>query len=508
MTDPNDNVSPSDDWVERMVELDRAVRSTLRSTPADDGSDLTEAQKLMANLQLMHSPLLKGVFRSPATGIPVRIGRYEIQRMLGAGGFAVVYQSRDQRLNRDVAVKIPLPPGLLNPDARQRFVQEAQLAAQLDHPHIVPAYEAGEDGPVPFIAYAYCSGPTLAQWLKENGPVSAASAATLMVSLADAVAYSHDQGILHRDLKPANVLLFPTRHATDQQFPFIPKLADFGLAKLMESAAADTGSSVILGTPLYMAPEQIEATHSSSGTATDVYGLGGILYELLTGQPPFCGETVVQVLESIRAGKMTRVRKINSRVPYELAVICEKALAIRPQDRYSSAAALRDDLHRFLKGEFIQGRPVGIVVQAVRSLRAAPRVNEASGYVILSHLAMLCWICAWPLGILVGLPMTHGTTLEELVPYTAPLAVMHVFSIALGWLIGRRNIWAAAISAALGGLLSLFVFSVLVRWINPPYPSIYPNERTRDIVFLLLFSIFLMQILLCSCAWLSLRRGK
>jgi len=509
MTNP---IGPDDttlEWVQKLIEIDEAVRSGTAPDETALGEDFAQAPRLMRNLQAMHAVSRQPEPLSHPAGIPDKIGRYHLQRMIGAGGFAIVYLARDDRLRRDVAIKVPLPPGLLNLNSRQRFLQEAQLAAQLDHPHIVPAYEAGEDGPIPFIAYAYCSGPTLSDWLKSHGPMEPLLAAGLVSRLADAVSYSHDRGILHRDLKPANVLLFPSRRGDDQKFPFTPKLSDFGLAKLMESAATETGSSVILGTPIYMAPEQIETSLGGSPTSPDVYGLGGILFEVLTGHPPFAGETVVKVLETVRNGKFEKVRKRNPAVPQEIAVICEKALSIRPEDRYHSAAEMQADLDRFLNGERITGRPPSARRRAVRSLESSARISEAAGYVILSHIVILCWICAWPFATLFGFAMTDGMSLADLMPYTLPLIVVHSLFILLGWQISRRREWAALLSAVAGGLLSLFVFAVLVRWISPPYPSVYQNERTRDIIFLLLLWVFAVHTLLCSVAWKAIRaRGS
>lgn len=508
MAEPDEFSVPSAEWVEQMAALDEALRAGQPPVfPLPAEKDLA-ARRLIANLQMMHVSELKEAFPLRSPGIPERIGRYQIRCILGAGGFAIVYQGWDRHLSRDVAVKVPLPPGLLNLDTRQRFVQEAKLAAQLDHPHIVPAYEAGEDGPVPFIAYAYCSGPTLAAWLKEHGLMAPSDAASLMVHMADAVSYSHNMGILHRDLKPANVLLFPITNSPSQDFPYTPKLSDFGLAKLIESAATDTGSSMILGTPLYMAPEQIQATQTVSMTTTDIYGLGGILYELLTGQPPFQGETVLQVLDAIRSGKIESMRKINSHIPHDLAVICEKAIAVLPEDRYSSAAELRDDLLRFLRGDPIQGRTASLAVQTLRTLRAGSRISEAATAMILGHMALLLWITTWPVAVFFGLPIVDGVKLNQVLPYTPPLVGVHAICIWLGVQTGRRRLWAAAASTVICGMLSLFVFAILQRWVAPPYQSIYAELRTRNSIFVLLFCIFGLQTLLSGCAWLALTSRK
>ncbi|WP_437229069.1 serine/threonine-protein kinase [Planctomicrobium sp. SH661] len=503
----NESADVPPEWIDRMVRLDESVRSgSLRGQTSAD-HEQREAERLMLNLQAMHAPS-QTPSDPQATMLPGRIGRYEVQRMLGAGGFAVVYLARDPRLLRDVAVKIPLPSRLINLDTRQRFIQEAQLAAQLDHPHIVPAFEAGEEGPVPFIAYAYCSGPTLAAWIQDHGPMPPEDAARLISRLADAVAYSHERGILHRDLKPANVLLFPSTRVNESRFPFTPKLSDFGLAKLMESAAADTCSSMILGSPLYMAPEQVESMRNVSLPLADVYGLGGILYELLTGRPAIQGETVILALESIRAGKIEKLRKVDPRIPHDLAMICEKSLATTPEDRYQSAAELRDDLFRFLKGERISARPVSAGVLAVRSLQSPSRIREASRLVMTNSIALIFWTGFWPVGSWFGLPLPNWMPSDDLISYTAPLIAQALLTIWLGERISKHKEWAAAIVTIAGMVLCFYVTLILGEWIPPPYPRIYANQGTRDIVYLLLFSLFAMQTMWGGCAWLAIRQSR
>lgn len=485
----------------RLDELVRLSEELLRSPASLDEKPDNATTRLLRNLDVLFRHPETKEAAGPKPTLPERIGRYHITRMLGAGGFAVVYHGEDRSLSRDVAVKVPLPRGLVKPEFIERFVREGQAAARLDHPHIVTAYEAGEDQSLPYIVYSFCSGPTLATWLRDNGPLPPDFAAMLLVRLADAIAYSHRSGIVHRDLKPANVLLFPTSTAHVDGLPFIPKVTDFGLAKLMEEVGTDVSSSAIVGTPLYLAPEQVDATAHDSGPLIDVFGLGCLLYETLTGRPPFEAKSVILVIDMIRSGRRPSLHQTHPHISRDLIAICDKALATLPGDRYRSAEEMRDDLVRYLQHERVAARPIGGMTRLARSLQAPSRIAEAAGYLILSHAALLLWISAWPAGILLGIPMTRGTTLEELMPYTAPLMVQHLLSIGLGIGVGHRKRWAAIIATVSGLALAVFVLSVLMRWINPPYPSIYPNERTRDIVFLLLFSIFAMQSILSACSW-------
>jgi len=490
--------------LERLIQLDESLRKK-NEFDTDETAEVSPTERLLIHLRTLHAAEQIPAVQVREEGVPERIGRYQVQHLVGTGGFAVVYLAKDAELQRDVAVKIPLPSRLLNPEIRKRFVQEAQLAAQLDHPHIVDIYETGVDGMVPFIAYAYCSGPTLSAWLQKYGPLAPDLAAATLVRLTDAVAYSHQRGILHRDIKPANVLLFPTQWAHEDGLPFLPRLADFGLAKMIESATSETGSSVILGTPLYMAPEQIES--ASPNHSADVYGLGCILFETLTGQPPISGQTIFQVLEEIRKRNIPAPRAINPRIPKDLSAICQCAMAPVPEYRYACAIDLRDDLLRYLRRERIFARTSGFDL-LVRFLRSPRRVQEAAIFNMFSNAAVLIWIYTWLVGAGLEAPVMNGATLEQLIPYTNGPTAYHATMLGLGWQIGRRKQWAAVVSIGVSGLMNLFLIATLSRWISPPYPGIYLSERTRDIAFFLVLSITGMQCLLSSCAWYALNPSR
>lgn len=309
---------------------------------------------------------------TPDRKSPISFGRFEIRRELGRGGYGIVYQAFDPRLARLVALKVPHPVVLVTSDLRKRFLRESRAAACLDHPFIVPLYEAGEEGAICYMVSAYCEGPTLAAWLREQPtPVSTQRAARLVTQLAQAVEHAHRHGVLHRDLKPSNVLL--------QQTPdgLVPRITDFGLAKLLEtqvsplrapqeadsvfSAASDseTSSSVLIGTPSYMAPEQTAAS-PERGPAIDIHALGVILYELLTGQTPYAGADPLETLNNIRSREPVPLRQRRPDVPAELETICLRCLRKQPHQRYPSAQALADDLQRWLRGERIQANPSGL----------------------------------------------------------------------------------------------------------------------------------------------------
>jgi hypothetical protein len=336
---------------------------------------------------------------APAPRLLQRLGRFEIRAEVGRGRFGVVFRAYDPRLGREVALKVPRTDTLFTPELRARFQTEARAAAGLDHPNLVPVYEAGEEDGVCYIASAYCPGITLAAWLKQRSePVPFREAAQLIVTLAEAVDHAHRHGVLHRDLKPANILLTrksQTPNPKPQQaekvpgcdlgfeiWHFEPKVTDFGLAKLLDGAAgADTGpetqSGAILGTPHYMAPEQAEGQSKGVGPAADVYALGCILYELLTGRTPFQGGSTLDMLLLVRTREPVPPGRLRPRLPRDLETICLLCLRKEPSQRYASARALADDLRRFLAGQPIQARFRGKGPRLGRGLRRHPILAAA-----------------------------------------------------------------------------------------------------------------------------------
>jgi len=317
-----------------------------------------------------------------------RLGRFELVRILGQGGFGIVYLARDPRLGRLVALKVPRLHTLGNPTLHARFLREARAVAALDHPHITPILETGEIGPVCYIASTYCEGADLAEWLKTHAPVAPRVAARIVAALADATHYSHTHGILHRDLKPGNILLAArntTSGALDDELPFVPRITDFGLARLAEEGVGETGSAV-LGTPQYMAPEQAGGRSGEVCAATDVYGLGTILYELLTGRPPFQGTGIVEVLDQIRSADPVPPSQLVRSTPRDLETICLKCLHKQPRGRYASAGDLRDDLQRFLRGEPIRAKPFAVWERSLKWGRRHPALLAA---IVVSVLAVV-----------------------------------------------------------------------------------------------------------------------
>jgi eukaryotic-like serine/threonine-protein kinase len=299
------------------------------------------------------------------------VAGYKILKVLGLGGMGVVYKARQRGLKRIVALKMIRSPGHHGPAELARFRSEAMAVADLQHPNIVQIYEVGEDQGHPFFSLEYVSGGSLANVISGT-PRPPREAALLLQLLANAMDYAHLRGIIHRDLKPANVLLTEAGE---------PKVSDFGLVKRLEDDAGQTQSGSILGTPSYMAPEQAEGKNKEIGPRSDLYALGGILYEMMTGRPPFRAASVLDTLQQVRTQEPIAPSQFQPKVPRDLETICLKCLQKDPAKRYATAAALGEDLRRFLAGESILARPVSRAESFWRWCRRNPRVASLSGSV-------------------------------------------------------------------------------------------------------------------------------
>ena len=276
-----------------------------------------------------------------------QIPGYEILAKLGQGGMGVVYKARQRGLNRLVALKMIIGGSQARDDHLARFRVEAEAVARLRHPNILQIYDIGEFDDVPFVALELLEGGDLDARLAGT-PQPGRPAAELVVTLARAVHAAHQAGILHRDLKPTNILF------TDDG---VPKITDFGLAKRLDSDSKQTESGQIMGSPSYMAPEQARGDTKVVGPAADVYALGAILYEMLTGRPPFKGETPIETVRQVVDDEPVPPRRLVPKVARDLETISLKCLCKQPHKRYPSAAALADDLERYLEGKPIQARP-------------------------------------------------------------------------------------------------------------------------------------------------------
>ena len=318
---------------------------------------------------------------APPAGMPTVPG-YRIEEEVGRGGMGVVYRAWQFEVDREVALKLLLAPGLQSPASLQRFLHEAKVVARLDHPNIVPLYEAGEADGVPFFSMKFIKGGSLD---KKPKPFGSREAARFIACTARAVQHAHGRGILHRDLKPGNVL---------QDEAGQPHVTDFGLARELQADYSLSPAGALIGTPSYMAPEQASGTAVLT-TEADVYAIGAILYELLTGRPPFEGEAL-EVLQRVIGQEPIPPRQLNARVNRDLETICLKCLCKIPEKRYRSAAELADDLERFLKGEPIEARPASVIERFSRWCRRYPAVAALTAASVVLAVAMSVAACiAW-----------------------------------------------------------------------------------------------------------------
>ena len=410
----------------------------------------------------------------PATPALPQVVGYEILEVLGHGGMGVVYKARQLGLNRLVALKMVLAGVNASPQDLARFRAEAEAVAQLQHPNIVQIYEIGEQNGCPFLALEYVGGGSLAAQL-DGTPVAPRQAAELVLALARAVQHAHEVGIVHRDLKPANVLLQPDG---------TPKITDFGLAKRSESDHARTETGTILGSPSYMAPEQAAGRTHDIGPATDIYALGVILYELLTGRPPFKGASLLETIEQVRENDPAPPRFLQPKTPRDLEAICLKCLEKQPRRRYAAATDLAGDLRAFLHDEPISAQSLTVFDQVARSISHHTFDDRFRGFA-----NQLLLFAPFPLVvhlvahfIFVGRPyyplamvLTTGSMVLTLLPVVMVLSV-HTLRDWPAW--QRRHFITMRAANWLGLLLALGIVLVSVPLDSPYVLMVYPIWAT------------------------------
>ncbi|QEL16137.1 serine/threonine-protein kinase [Limnoglobus roseus] len=426
-----------------------------------------------------------------AVPLPREFGDFELLAELGRGGMGVVYKARQKSLNRVVALKMVREAHLASDEDRARFHAEAESAARLKHPNIVTVYEVGTASGQAYFCMEYVEGWTLAERLAKDGPLPPRDAARLVAAIARAVQHAHEQGILHRDLKPSNILLNSERGIRNAELKtvepvsdlnsefripnseFQPKVSDFGLAKRIDGTESLTRTGAIVGTPSYMAPEQ--ATGRKDLTpAADVYSLGAILYELLTGRPPFRAATAVDTVLQVLEQEPIPPRDLNPSIDRDVELIALKCLQKPTGLRYESAAALASDLEAYLNGEAISSRPSGLGYVLSRMLRETHHADvlENWGVLWMWHSLMiflLClltqvltwegvrshlyYLCIWAVGL-----ATWGTILWKLRRRAGPVLFVEQ-QIA--------HAWAAGVCASIGMFVIEVVAGLPVLTLSP-----------------------------------------
>ena len=344
------------------------VRKDLKSAELDEESESTVVTSRLSEFNTETIP--------NGDSIPAILGRFEIIEQIGEGGFAKVFLANDPSLDREVAIKVPKPEGLLSAESRARFEREAKSAAILSHPNIVPVFEIGSVGPIHFIASEFCAGPTLHQWLANRKQVlSPREAAKIVCCLADAVQHAHQRGIIHRDLKPTNIILVNDDHDIASRL----RITDFGLARQVYEEESLTANGAIVGTPGYMSPEQAQGIRNID-RRTDVYSLGMILYQLLTGNTPFKRLNHAASIAAVINEAVPPPGNINTKVDRDLEAICLKSLEKDPSSRYESAHDFRRDLTHWMDGHAVSARKSSQAETFVRWLKRNPLVASAVAF--------------------------------------------------------------------------------------------------------------------------------
>ncbi len=374
----------------------------------------------------------------PVGPLPCDLGDYQLLEEIGRGGMGVVYKARQKALDRTVAVKMILAGHMASPEYLRRFQAEALAAARVSHPNIVQIYGVDHFQGRHFFVMEYIEGPNLAQ-LAGGGPLDPHRAALVVAAVARAVDHLHRHGIIHRDLKPSNILV-------DREGR--PCLTDFGLAKVFTPGSQVTATGVIAGTPSYMAPEQASGRNERVGPECDVYSLGAVLYELLTGRPPFAEESPFDTLVQVLQGEPLLPRRLNPKVPQELELICLRCLEKSPGDRYASAAALADDLEHFAKGEALDLKPPRPEQRLARWARRQPAL--ASRLAGLGAFYVVEWI-NYILGVVDG--AFHAKISVLVAVWVGASVLCQQFLDNARWSIRARFVWGVLDSLALLSVL-------------------------------------------------------
>lgn len=483
----------SDSAIEFAMLLDSALKSGHISSEILDASP--ELQSIVERLLAVHEAnnSLAVARLELGTTRPMRLGRYRVIEEIGRGRFGIVFRADDEQLGRTVAVKVLRPEMCAMEELRARFLHEARAMASIDHPGVVSVHDVGETDGLPYLVMPCLPGETLADWLdRRDEPIDPQAAAVLVDGVARGVAAGHAGGIIHRDLKPANIML---RDGIGGPACVL----DFGLACSLEANLRDTRTSLVIGTPLYMSPEQAEGRREDIGPESDVFSLGAILYELLAGVPPFAAETFPAVLERLRSGEVEPIRSRRPDVPRDLETICLACLRPLPPDRYPSAGELADDLGRFLRSEPIAARrPTW--VDRFRYWRQQPRRRrEAAVLIVALNAVIALWTIVGMIGVArVDATLTRAEFHSQLILSIVVFLPIHALFIWGAIQLGRARLRPRLCRLAILVSTLLFVVSLggatgLV-YTSPWYDR---NPATRVLSYTLMSALFFLQ----TAAW-------
>lgn len=483
-------------------DLRKAIQLELWELTEGPSGGANDALKGVESETVRAAALLNRVFAKPslpeATQRPTKIGRFQVLAMLGAGRFGVVWRAFDPAGHREVALKVIHQSQMFDATHRRRFLRECSLAARLDHPAVVPMYEAGSVDGMPYLVMPVCEGQTLDKWLAaQSQPVVPQVAAEIAMQLADGADHGHQHGVLHRDLKPGNVILSHSSQA-DQSSRMTVRIMDFGLAIPVDVSLRDTRGSLIAGTPVYMSPEQAECRTEDIGIASDIFAIGAILYELLTGIPPFNAPTLPAVIERLQSETATSVRRFRADVSVDLDAVCMKCLAHQPRDRYASGKELAADLKRYLREQPVTARSMGRIDRMLSwcSLRRGQQQLALTAVVI--NVVIMFWsIASIPTAI--GQIPPGAISVDTVLPILGPLfgfiIPLHLLLIWLSLQVRRlQNIRRnSVIALTLSATTLLYALSVLFD-VAPaaPSPAYAQNPFARNVAFTLVASGFAM----------------
>ncbi len=460
----------------QLPDLDAVVRQ--HPDLADELRQLWGVAQIMSRPpdadQTVTLPPLPAALNAPSGALPREFGAYELLEELGRGGMGIVFRARQKGLNRIVALKMLLAGDVAKADDRARIRAEAQAAASLKHPNIVPVYEVGEHDGRDYFTMPFVEGQSLAQRLAD-GPMPPREAARIVAEVAGAVQHAHEQGIIHRDLKPGNILLGDRGQGTGDReeplfsslspvpCPLFPMVTDFGLAKRLALADGEknlTRTGDVLGTPSFMPPEQAASQRGAIGPLSDVYSLGAILYAALTGRPPFQAASRLDTLFMVLEQDPVPPRLLNPKVDRDLEIICLKCLQKQPEMRYASAADLAKDLEAFLSGEPLSIRPGELRDFIARIFRPTHHVAvlENWGGLWMAHSLFTLLLCLLTWGL-------QRLQVHDRIPYLA-LWVGGVMTWAwIFWQMRRRrgpvtfverqiaHVWAAGVAGSFAVLM-------------------------------------------------------